>query len=95
MRAHVNFRTKFCATIQGGGAGRPERRRMSNYEWIKNLPLDQLAEFLADNGAETADFCEDYCCESVACGDSCKYKDEKEIWVQWLKSEPLPYRELP
>lgn len=55
-------------------------RPMTNYERIKNMSIDEMAEFLADN--------DDNCCfctrryEDVCLTPDCKYHIK-----QWLESE--------
>lgn len=60
---------------------------MTNLEWIRSLPADQLAEFLDDMGAVSTSYC-DGCPKSEGCkGGICEYDNEKDVWLKWLKSE--------
>ena len=54
------------------------------------MDTDQLAKFLADNGAETPlDFCqgcEHYLGEEQDCPE-CEYNDDQKAWKNWLNRE--------
>ena len=62
---------------------------MTNYEWIKSLSREELAEFLDDRCAETPpDFCTR--CKVEEKGEeccNCPITDEKAAWNEWLKRE--------
>jgi hypothetical protein len=56
---------------------------------MKNMTLDQLADFLVDHGAEVPnEFC-DGLCEGESC-EECPYVGEegdRRAWKEWLESE--------
>ena len=60
---------------------------MTNYEWLKTLTAEQMAEFLTSTSAEMVGFCDNYCKESEICDGDCRYTDDKTMWKKWLEAE--------
>lgn len=56
---------------------------MTNADRIRNMTDEELAEFIARNNYDCADYCEDAKC---GCSWSCGNKD-KTIALQWLQKE--------
>lgn len=63
---------------------------MLNIERIKGMPAEQLAEFLADRGAQVPpDFCDEMCKATTDCKD-CLYLGplgDKKAWKIWLEGK--------
>lgn len=61
----------------------------TNFEKIKDMTVEELAEFLDDRCAETPpDFCDN--CELIEKDEGCNncpYLDEKAAWENWLRRE--------
>lgn len=63
---------------------------MRNIERIKGMTAEQLAEFLADRGAQVPpDFCDEMCKATTDCKD-CIYLGplgDKKAWKIWLEEK--------
>ena len=60
---------------------------MTNFEWLKSLTAEQMADFLVSTSAELVGFCDSYCPESETCEGDCRYRDDKTMWREWLEAE--------